>query len=105
MHWIDILIFCAYLLAMLGVGFYFLKKNKTTHDYYVGGRNLTSFHIGLSVVATDVGGDGVFFFQYHNAQAGVLLCQMQRCGQADNARADDGDINLLGVWHSGVYFR
>jgi len=41
---------------MLGVGFYFLKKNKTTDDYYVGGRNMKSFHIGLSVVATDVGG-------------------------------------------------
>ncbi len=41
---------------MLGVGFYFMKRNKTTEDYYVGGRNLSSLHIGLSVVATDVGG-------------------------------------------------
>jgi SSS family solute:Na+ symporter len=42
--------------AMLGVGIFFLKRNKSQEDYYVGGRNLTSFHIGLSVVATDVGG-------------------------------------------------
>jgi len=41
---------------MLGVGFYFMKKNTTTDDYYVGGRKLSSLHIGLSVVATDVGG-------------------------------------------------
>lgn len=41
---------------MLGVGFYFMRKNTTTDDYYVGGRKLNSFHIGLSVVATDVGG-------------------------------------------------
>ena len=41
---------------MLGVGFYFMKKNTTTDDYYVGGRKLNSLHIGLSVVATDVGG-------------------------------------------------
>ncbi len=33
-----------------------MKKNKTTDDYYVGGRKLNSLHIGLSVVATDVGG-------------------------------------------------
>ncbi len=56
MHIIDILIFCIYLIAMLGVGVFFMKKNKTTDDYYVGGRKLNSLHIGLSVVATDVGG-------------------------------------------------
>ena len=41
---------------MLSVGFYFLKRNKSQEDYYVGGRKLSSLHIGLSVVATDVGG-------------------------------------------------
>jgi SSS family solute:Na+ symporter len=41
---------------MLGVGFFFLKRNKSTEDYFVGGRKLNSMHIGLSVVATDVGG-------------------------------------------------
>lgn len=41
---------------MLGVGFYFSKKNKTNEDYYVGGRKMKASHIGLSVVATDVGG-------------------------------------------------
>ena len=56
MSWIDIAIFCVYLLAMLGVGFYFMLKNKSTDDYYVGGRKLSILHIGLSVVATDVGG-------------------------------------------------
>lgn len=56
MHWIDIVIFAVYLAAMLGVGFYFLRRNKSTDDYYVGGRKMSSLHIGLSVVATDVGG-------------------------------------------------
>ena len=56
MHWIDLTIFIFYLLAMLGVGFFFMGRNKTTDDYYVGGRKLGSMHIGLSVVATDVGG-------------------------------------------------
>lgn len=41
---------------MLGVGFYFMRRNKDIDDYYVGGRQMTSGHIGLSVVATDVGG-------------------------------------------------
>lgn len=56
MHYIDLGIFVGYMLIMLGVGYYFMKKNKTQDDYYVGGRDIGSWHIGLSVVATDVGG-------------------------------------------------
>ncbi len=56
MHWIDYLIFGFYLLGMLGIGFYFMQKNHSAEDYFVGGRKIGSFHIGLSVVATDVGG-------------------------------------------------
>ncbi len=44
------------MLAMLGVGYYFMRKNENEDDFYVGGRSIGSFHIGLSVVATDVGG-------------------------------------------------
>jgi len=56
MHIIDILIIAVYLLVILGVGFYFFRKNKDIDEYFVGGRKLSSLHIGLSVVATDVGG-------------------------------------------------
>lgn len=59
MHIIDVSIFVIYMLAMLGVGIYFLKRNKSQDDYYVGSREMTSVHIGLSVVATDVGGDSL----------------------------------------------
>ncbi len=55
-HIIDVSIFVFYLVFMLGVGFYFLRKNKSKEDYFVGGRNMSAGHIGLSVVATDVGG-------------------------------------------------
>lgn len=53
---IDIIIFIVYFVGMLGIGVYFFRKNKSIDDYYVGGRSLGSWHIGLSVVATDVGG-------------------------------------------------
>ena len=55
-HIIDLSIFVIYLFAMMGVGFYFLRRNKSKDDYYVGGRSMSAGHIGLSVVATDVGG-------------------------------------------------
>ncbi|MGM0565991.1 MAG: sodium:solute symporter family protein [Bacteroidota bacterium] len=56
MHWIDATIFIVYMILMLGVGYYFLRKNKNPDDYFVGGRKMKSLHVGLSVVATDVGG-------------------------------------------------
>ncbi|TVQ86874.1 MAG: sodium:solute symporter family protein [Bacteroidetes bacterium] len=56
MHFLDILVFTLYMLAVIGIGVWFLLKNKGVDDYYVGGRKIGSWHIGLSVVATDVGG-------------------------------------------------
>nr|MBI1230758.1 sodium:solute symporter family protein [Cytophagales bacterium] len=56
MAYIDLLIFIVYMMLMLGVGIYFMKRNSGQDDYFVGGRNIGSWHIGLSVVATDVGG-------------------------------------------------
>lgn len=53
---IDIVIFAVYFLVMLGVGFYFLHRNEDERDYYTGGGNMKPGHVGLSVVATDVGG-------------------------------------------------
>ncbi len=56
MHWIDLTIFGLYMVGLLGFGVFFLNKNEGADDYYVGGREMSSLHVGLSVVATDVGG-------------------------------------------------
>ncbi|WP_268224790.1 sodium:solute symporter family protein [Sinomicrobium oceani] len=56
MSFIDIAIFAAYIIGVMIVGWYYYLKNESNEDYYVGGRNMSSVHIGLSVVATDVGG-------------------------------------------------
>src|SRR5210317_1103041 len=56
MHWLDHVIFSAYFLIIVYVGFYFLRRNKSRTDYYVGNRNIGSTHVGLSIAATDVGG-------------------------------------------------
>ncbi|WP_338731798.1 sodium:solute symporter family protein [Mangrovimonas cancribranchiae] len=56
MNLIDILVFIIYMIVVLAIGFYYYRKNKSASDYYVGGNNMSSWHVGLSVVATDVGG-------------------------------------------------
>jgi SSS family solute:Na+ symporter len=56
MHIADFIIIFIYLLSMLMIGLWFHRKNQSSEDYYVGGRKMTRWHLGLSVVATDVGG-------------------------------------------------
>ncbi len=56
MHPVDLTIIIVYLIGMLSFGFWLFRKNTGGDDYYVGGRHMGPVHIGLSVVATDVGG-------------------------------------------------
>jgi solute:Na+ symporter, SSS family len=56
MHWIDLAVFLTYMAVILGVGWYFMSRNKGEEDYFLAGRSMSWHHVGLSVVATDVGG-------------------------------------------------
>jgi len=52
----DYIIFGIYFIIVLGVGFYFFLNSSDREDYYVGGRKIPASHVGMSIVATDVGG-------------------------------------------------
>ncbi len=56
MHPIDLAIFLIYIVGLLLFGYFFFRTHQSGDDYFVGGRNMSSWHVGLSVVATDVGG-------------------------------------------------
>ncbi len=56
MHLLDYIVFFVYMMGVLMVGYYFFKKNVSRDDYYVGGRKAHPYRVGLSLVATDVGG-------------------------------------------------
>lgn len=56
MNVLDYLIFVLYMVGILWIGFYHYRRNKSNEDYYVGGRGVPPTALGLSIVATDVGG-------------------------------------------------
>jgi len=56
LYWIDAGIFLLYMVMLLAVGVYFMRRNASAEDYFVSGRGMGRWHIGISVVATDVGG-------------------------------------------------
>ena len=58
-HIIDLLIIGAYLIAMVSVGLYFVRRVKNTGDYYVAGRTLGPLVLMATVCATIIGGSGL----------------------------------------------
>ncbi|MFH5832994.1 sodium/solute symporter [Halalkalibaculum sp. DA384] len=50
----DVVTVLIYLLCMIAAGFYFAHRNKTTEDYFVGGRAFSGWVIGLSMLGTIV---------------------------------------------------
>lgn len=59
LHIIDLLIIGAYLIIMVLVGVYSVKRIKNTGDYYVAGRSFGPLVLMATVCATIIGGSGL----------------------------------------------
>ncbi|MBF0586611.1 sodium:solute symporter family protein [Prosthecochloris sp. N3] len=90
MSWIDYLIFAVYMLGVLAIGFHYFRQNSNEEDYYVGNRDINPYHVGLSIVATDVGGG----FSIGLGGAGFLM------GLSGSWLLFTG---LVGAWLSAVF--
>lgn len=51
---IDLIVLVVYFVAMAGMGPYFARRNKTTENYFLGGRSFPGWLIGLSMFATSI---------------------------------------------------
>lgn len=51
---LDIVTLLAYLMGMAAIGIYFSRKNTSTEEYFVGGRSISGWVIGLSLVGTSI---------------------------------------------------
>ncbi len=52
---IDYFIVIAYLIGILLLGYYFKRFNDSSEDYFLGGRSLPFWAIGMSIVVSDIG--------------------------------------------------
>ena len=48
--------FVGYLALMLGIGFFFSKRQESLGDYYLGGRRMNKWVVALSAQASDMSG-------------------------------------------------
>lgn len=51
-QWPDWIVIVGYAAAMLGIGWYYAKRQRTSDDYLVGGRRVGSFVSGISLFAS-----------------------------------------------------
>jgi solute:Na+ symporter, SSS family len=52
LHAEDWAVVIVYGLAMLGIGIYYSRRNRTSEDYYLGGRTMRPVMVGLSLFAS-----------------------------------------------------
>ena len=53
MRWLDLAIIFGYLAGITLFGVWFSRKQKTTRDYFLGGRSVPWWAIAASIVATE----------------------------------------------------
>ena len=56
---LDLVIIAVYLVAMVSIGLYFVRRIKGSEDYYVAGRSFGPFILMATVCATIIGGSGL----------------------------------------------
>ena len=59
MNTLDIFLIIGYFVAMIVLGFYAQRKQKGIDDYYLGGKSMNAFHIGVLWMAGWIGGSSV----------------------------------------------
>lgn len=72
---IDYAIMIGYFLAILGVGTWFARRQKTTKDFFFGGQRFSWWLIAFSLIATTVG--SYSFVKYSNKGFGYGLSSSQ----------------------------
>ena len=103
--WYVFASFVGYLALMLGIGFFFSKRQESLDDYYLGGRRMNKWVVALSAQASDMSGwllmglpGAIFVGGFSEAWIGIglligtylnwkivayrLRCYSQKCGDS-----------------------
>src|SRR5688572_21093135 len=59
LNWLDYSLIAIYLIAMIAIGVAVGRRIRTGKDFFLGGRHLPWWAVGLSLVATDISGTDI----------------------------------------------
>ncbi|MBU1707140.1 sodium transporter, partial [bacterium] len=70
---IDVIVIGVYFIVVLGIGFYFARKERTSAQYFLAGRNVGWFAIGASLFATNVSSEHFIGLAGSGAATGMAV--------------------------------
>jgi len=68
--WVTIAVYFA---AVFSIGFYFARREKTSRDYFLAGRNVFWFAIGASIFASNIGSEHLIGLAGAGAASGMAV--------------------------------
>jgi len=74
---LDNLILVAYLIVVLSLGFYYSRKEKKFNDYFLGGKNIGWFVLGMSIFATNISSEHFIGLAGSGASRGLAVGQFE----------------------------
>jgi len=101
-HWIDMVLIGAYLLLMIWIGKVLSKKIKTESDYFLAGKTLPWWIIGLSVIGTNIGSNDYIGASGNAYRIGIAQANFEWIG-AIPAMIISAFIFIPFYWRAGVY--
>jgi SSS family solute:Na+ symporter len=70
---LDIAIIVAYFAAVFGIGLYFIRKGRTTEDYFLAGRDAAWWAIGASLFSSNIGSEHFIGLAGSGAASGLAV--------------------------------
>ena len=77
MHWIDWLVIGMYFLALVCVVWWSSRKQDTTEDYFLAGRNIGWFAVGASLFASNIGSEHIVGLAGQGTSSGMAMAHWE----------------------------
>jgi len=102
LHTLDLTIIVAYLIVITAVGVYLGGRVKNAHDFFLAGRSLTWWIIGLSIIGTNIGANSYVGAAGNAFSIGIAQANFEWIG-AIPAMIIAALIFIPLYWKAGVY--
>lgn len=99
---IDYIILILYILITIAIGFYYQKRIRTTTDYFLAGKLLPFWAIGLSIVGSDIGAVDFVGLTGQAYRYGIVVGNFDWIGSVP-AMILAGLVFIPYYWRAGVY--
>ena len=101
-HWIDVSLIIAYMAGITIFGYFFSKRIKTSSDYFLAGRSLPWWIIGMSIIGTNIGSNDYVGAAGGAYRIGIAQANFEWIG-AIPAMVLSAFIFIPFYWRAGVF--